>query len=86
MLPKKRSYVKVVMIKLNEYIFWLTMITYYKYILLFGIKLTLILKKNFIPNLFTIKSLWKPKLKTYVDKVTDFFIKKFLRWALIILV
>ena len=86
MLPKKRSYVKVVMIKLNEYIFWLTMITYYKYILLFGIKLTLILKKNFIPNLSTIKSLWKPKLKTYVDKVTDFFIKKFLRWALIILV
>ena len=62
------------------------MITYYKYILLFGIKLTLILKKNFIPNLSTIKSLWKPKLKTYVDKVTDFFIKKFLRWALIILV
>ena len=86
MLPKKRSYVKVVMIKLNEYIFWLTMITYYKYILLFGIKLALILKKNFIPNLSTIKSLWKPKLKTYGDKVTDFFIKKFLRWALIILV
>ena len=62
------------------------MITYYKYILLFGIKLTLILKKNFIPNLSTIKSLWKPKLKTYGDKVTDFFIKKFLRRALIILV
>ena len=62
------------------------MITDYKYILLFGIKLALILKKFFIPNLSTIKSLWKPKLKTYGDKVTDFFIKKFLRRALIILV
>ena len=62
------------------------MITDYKYILLFGIKLALILKKIFIPNLSTIKSLWKPKLKTYGDKVTDFFIKKFLRRALIILV
>ena len=62
------------------------MMTDYKYILLFGIKLALILKKFFIPNLSTIKSLWKLKLKTYGDKVTDFFIKKFLRRALIILV
>ena len=42
------------------------------------------MKKNVIASLSKIKNFLKTKIKSYGDKVTDFMIKKFLRWTLII--
>ena len=40
--------------------------------ILFGIKSVLILKKNLIANLSTIKKILKTKIKSYGDEATDF--------------
>ena len=45
--------------------------TYWKNIILFGIKLALILKKNLIANLFTVKTL-KTKITFFGDGASDF--------------
>ena len=52
---------KDMMVKLNGCIFWLKMMTYRKNIILFKIESVLILKKNLIAKLPTIKFCWKPK-------------------------
>ena len=57
------------MAKLNGCTFLLKMMTYWKNIILFGIKSALILKKNFIGHLSTMK-------KSYGDDAIDFHDKK----------
>ena len=51
------------------------MITYWKSIILFEIKLALILKKKLVANLFT-KIFLKTKIKSYGDEATDFHDKE----------
>ena len=51
------------------------MMTYWKNIILFGTKSTLILKKNLIVSLSIINFFLKNKIKSYGDEVTDFFDK-----------
>ena len=63
------------MVKLNGCIFWSKMITYWKNIILFGIKSALILKKKLTVNLSIIKIL-KTKIKFYINEVTDFYDKE----------
>ena len=53
------------------------MMTFWKNIILFGIKSALILKKNLIANLFGIKKKKKlKKKKTYSDETTEFHDKE----------
>lgn len=59
MLPKTSVYVKIMMIKLKGWIFWLNMICW-KNIMAFVIKSTIALQKNLIANLSTINIFWKP--------------------------
>ena len=66
------------MVKLNSCIFLLKIITYWKNLILFGIKSALIFKKKLVANLSAIKSDGK--------EATDFRIKKLPKWALTILV
>ena len=50
--------------KLNGCIFWLTMVAYWKNLVLFGIKSVQAIKNNLIANLSTIK-FFKTKIKSY---------------------
>ena len=50
--------------------------TYCKSIILFGINSALILTKNLIANLSTIKKIFKTKIKCYSDEATDFYNNK----------
>ena len=50
--------------------------TYWKTIILLGIKLILILKKNLIARLFRIKNFLKTNIKYYVDEVPGFYVKE----------
>ena len=50
--------------------------TYWKTIILLGIKLMLILKKNLIARLFRIKNFLKTNIKYYVDEVPGFYVKE----------
>ena len=50
--------------------------TYWKNIILFGIKLALISKKYLIASLSIIKKVWKTIKKSYGDEVTDFYDKE----------
>ena len=52
------------------------MMTFWKNIILFGIKSALILKKNLIANLFEIKKKEIEKKKTYSDETTEFHDKE----------
>ena len=72
MLPKTRAYVKSYDEKLNECIFWLKMISYWKNVIVFWINSELILKNNFIANSPPIKKFLKTKIKSYGDEATDF--------------
>ena len=47
--------------KLGGCIYWLKMMTYWSNIILFGIKSTIILRKNLVANVNAIKSFWKSK-------------------------
>ena len=47
--------------------------TYYKIIILFGVKSVLISKKNLITTLSTITFFLKNKMKSYDDEVIDFY-------------
>ena len=58
--------------KLNECIFWLKMISYWKNVIVFWINSELILKNNFIANSSPIKKFLKTKIKSYGDEATDF--------------
>ena len=60
MLPNTRAYVKVQMDKLNKFIFWLKMVTYWKNIIVFGTDSALILKKIDSEPVYN-KKFWKPK-------------------------
>ena len=70
------------------------MMTYWKNIILFGIKSTLILKKELDSEPFYNKNILVTKIKSsgheitkfYDMKLLNFVIKKFQRWTLIILV
>ena len=62
------------MVRLYKCIFWLKIVTYWKNIILFEIKSALILIKNLIANLSTIKNSWKPK--SYNGEATDFHDKE----------
>ena len=59
------------------------MMAYWTNIILFRTKSVLMLKKNLIANLSTIKIFWKPTLKSYGDEATDVHNKKSLRWILL---
>ena len=61
--------------KLNECIFWFKMGTYWKNIILFGIKSALILKKDFESKPVYNKTFLKIKIKSYSDETTDFLYK-----------
>ena len=50
--------------------------TYWKTIILLGIKLIVILKKNLIARLFRIKNFLKTNIKYYVDEVPGFYVKE----------
>ena len=86
MLPKTSAYVKVMMVELNACIFWLMMMTYWKNMILFGIKSELILDKNLIGNLSKITNIEEQKQNLTVIKQQIFTRKKCLRQVLIILV
>ena len=57
-------------------LFFLMKMTYWKTIILLGIKLMLILKKNLIARLFRIKNFLKTNIKYYVDEVPGFYVKE----------
>ena len=57
-------------------LFFLMKMTYWKTIILLGIKLMLILKKNLIARLFRIKIFLKTNIKYYVDEVPGFYVKE----------
>ena len=57
-------------------LFFLMKMTYWKTIILLGIKLMLILKKNLIARLFRIKNFLKANIKYYVDEVPGFYVKE----------
>ena len=57
-------------------LFFLMKMTYWKTIILLGIKLMLILKKNLIARLFRIKNFLKINIKYYVDEVPGFYVKE----------
>ena len=57
-------------------LFFLMKMTYWKSIILLGIKLMLILKKNLIARLFRIKNFLKTNIKYYVDEVPGFYVKE----------
>ena len=61
--------------KLNGCILWLKMTTFWKNIILFGIKSALILKNNLIANLSITQKFLKTKIKYYRDEVRDFYNK-----------
>ena len=65
--------------KLNGYIFWIKIITYWKNIILFGIKWTLILKKEFDSQPVYNKIFLKTETKSYGYEVTDFHDKEILK-------
>ena len=57
-------------------LFFLMKMTYWKTIILLGIKLMLILKKNLIARLFRIKNFLKTNRKYYGDEVPGFYVKE----------
>ena len=57
-------------------LFFLMKMTYWKTIILLGIKLIVILKKNLIARLFRIKNFLKTNIKYYVDEVPGFYVKE----------
>ena len=57
-------------------LFFLMKMTYWKTIILLGIKLILILKKNLIARLFRIKNFLKTNIKYYVDEDPGFYVKE----------
>ena len=57
-------------------LFFLMKMTYWKTIILLGIKLMLILKKNLIARLFRIKNFLKTNIKFYVDEVPGIYVKE----------
>ena len=50
MLPQTSFYVKIMMMKLNGWVFWLKMVSYLKNIMMFGSKSALVFKKSLIEN------------------------------------
>ena len=64
------------MVRLNECIFWLNIMTYWTNIISFRIKSALILKNNLISNLPIINFFLKAEIKSYGDEVVDFHYKK----------
>ena len=57
-------------------LFFLMKMTYWKTIILLGIKSMLILKKNLIARLSRIKNCLKTNIKCYGDEVPDFYVKE----------
>ena len=62
--------------KQNRCIFWLKMMSYWRNIILFGIKSVLIWKKWFVSEPIYNKEILKNKTKSHGNEVTDFYDKK----------
>ena len=67
--------------KLNRRIFWLTMITCWKNIILFGIQFAANAEKQFDSKHVCDKDFLKTKIKFHGDEATDFYDFKFQTWT-----
>ena len=79
MLPKTSTYVETYDGQTKWIYFLLKIMTYWKNIILFGIKSALTLKKNCEPEIVSlcrVQIFLKTKIKSYGDKVTDFYDKE----------
>ena len=72
MLPKSSAHVKSYDSKTK-----LKMLNYRKNILIFGLKLVIVLKKNLTVNPSTLKKFWKPKQDLTVMRLQVFVVEKY---------